>query len=904
EGNISFAETARFAINIKYQTPEISNLINVLAFDQKIAGSAEIEAAITGNASNPDIIAEFRLQELSFQEYYLGNLNGILSLQNNIISLQDFSIKNQELNLTSSGNINLNTIDAPEVDLVYQLESINIENLGQIFTFSTPLSGSTSGNGIIQGIWPVLTLSGNFLLEEILYDNYPLGNGRANFILQPEKSILYPVESEDSLSALLNINGYTYSLLLEELDLKNEMMELLVYGKIKIGEDFQFSGETEFSSEYIIDLVESFYPLEDNSLKEFLPSNINGRVAFSGDKDKQQMELSLQILPQIPDSSLASEIEAEIVYQEQRFFISDFRFIQPAGQLRAEGSIGLDQVLDINFQAEQLDIKTLLQLIDTQETANGIMDIEGTLKGILTQPEILIVARMQEGDFREFKFVDLHADFYWNSQNRNLEVRDFILSLEEEYQIVAQGNLPLDSFFIEDRVSAIPSSGLDFPLDFQIKMEQADLNILNLFWKDIFANYTGNIDLNLSLTGTSSMPLLNGYIDIQEGGLSLKDFPVKLEQVDTRIEINDNEVIILPIPLTAFENQFTLEGHFEFISFYPENISISIKNIQQKISFQNIIESEIIFTAETKGSWPALEIESQLYLTNGHLNLNQLQAFNLDELIPESQDRQSPALPVQLDMNIVIADPFTLRLPNAEIYITGNALLTGQLDDPAIQGNINLRRGSLVYLERQFNITEGRAAINGFTVNDININARAETMVQDVLIMIDVSGNLAQPQVRLSSQPVMLETEIISLLTLGRNIEGLSEGELNQLLSQELIEILFQSIQINLLRQIESGLAQQLGLDFLRLSTENLFSDDDSIFLFEKMNLSSLKLEVGKNISDDFFISYTTPLDFQGEKIISIDYQVSSDLSLNTQFEGFSINDSDYRFKFGLNLRF
>ena len=91
----------------------------------------------------------------------------------------------------------------------------------------------------------------------------------------------------------------------------------------------------------------------------------------------------------------------------------------------------------------------------------------------------------------------------------------------------------------------------------------------------------------------------------------------------------------------------------------------------------------------------------------------------------------------------------------------------------------------------------------------------------------------------------MKETEILSLLAFDRNIEGLSEGEINQLLSQEMVNIIFQSLQINLFRRFEREIAEGLGLEFLRITFNN-HRNDDSYFFLEDLNLADLTLEVGK----------------------------------------------------------
>ena len=903
-GNINYNDPVNFALNFKCQLPELDELATSLGVSIKPTGRAEINGSFDGSPDNPEINAEVQLEEFSIHDYLLDEIIGKLVFQNSIITLEEFSLTSQDIKLIGNGDIALHESSLPEIDFFYQFETIAIDSLMQRLNESIPLSGQVAGSGNLQGIWPGLALQGNFQLDRMIYNEYFLNKGQVVFGLQPEQAILSERMEDDNLLKLLSWTGYFYSLELEKLELQNEEMELLIIGETKLGEDNLFSGDIAFSHQALGDIFEYFYPIDDDNLKMFLPSKISGKARLEGNRYEQQMIVSTQFMPQQTQNIPPSKIESVFTRNQQGFTISDFRFIQPEGEFRAEGKIGFDQELDIVFQAEELDINTLMSLAQIDEVMRGVINIEGLCKGTISQPDVSITTQIKEGYFREFQFKDLQSTLYWGSTSNILEINKFIITLEEDYLIEAKGNLPLDAFALRKEEISPTAPGLDIPLDFQIKMEKTDMKVLRLFWKDVFSETTGNIDLEFNLTGTVSEPLVNGMVDIHKGKVALDDLPVEIEELNSRIVVSDNKAILPSIYFIVYENRFNMSGQFELINLLPENILITIQNDEQRIIYKNIIDCEANFLAEIRGSLLEPEIKGQLILSKGQLNLDQLQALSIEGNTSESSFTAPDTLQSHLDMNIEIVDPFILRLPNAEIYVTGKIALTGSFTQPFIQGNIVLRRGYLRYFEKRFDISDGRVSINGFTAKDININARALTNVQDVQITIHISGNLTNPQIRLSSQPVMQETEIISLLALGRNIEGLSKGEIDQLLSQEMIDIVFQSLQMNIFKRIERELAEQLGLDLLRLSTENLMTSDSQFPLLERMNLADLTLEVGKNIREDLFVTYKTPLDFQGEKSISIDYKISSDFTFNTQFDTFSLRDDDYRFQFGLKINF
>lgn len=910
KGDISLAERMQLDLGFGFQFSSISELLVSTGLEIDLAGTGDVEGTIQGNSQQPELRALFNFQDLSIQDNPLGEITGKLNYKDNILSLDNFEIVNEKVGLTGDGKITFNNANSPEIDISYQLQNVELDTILQSFdTTALSMSGQINSTGNIKGTWPELFLEGNCQLQQIAFQDYFLGDGQFDFYLQPENELITR-EKDYDLMGFFNFLGYSYSFRLEEFNLENDTMGIKASGQAKIEGNYPFSLEIGFMHKNIQAMVKNFYP-DDDYFSKYLPSEILGNATIAGDTSEQNILMSAQLIPQLQKNNPPSQLESVITINENGCLISSFSLIQTEGQFMAQGNISIDNALDINFQAEKLDLGILMNLAQIDESGQGIMDIEGSFGGTIQQPQITMTANIKEGHIREFQFKNFVSDLYWNSQRNELEIKELNIDLEDNNHIKARGNLPL-SIFTDKEIDEmeLESNILDIntqviPLDFQINMDKANLNLLRLFWKDSFSELMGNIDLELYLTGTTEKPFLNGTIDIINGEIAIKDLPVQLEGLNTRIEIADNQVIIPNIPFKAYENNFNISGEFEMVNFEPRNMLLAIGIAEENISYQNIIQSEAELWIEVRGSLPEPNINGKLTLSDGNLNLqNLLQLYEENDFMSRGNGSMPNNLSDYLDFNIEIAEPFTLKMPNAEINITGNIDLSGSLAKPDINGNIVLKKGYLIYFEKRFIISEGRVTINGLALEDININARANTTVQDVQIAIGMTGNLANPQISLSSQPPLRETEIISLLTFSRNIQGLSEGEISQLLSQEMLDIIFQSLQINLFRRMERGLAEGLGLEFIRFSYDISESSTSNLFFLEDLALGDLTLEVGKSIGDDIFVTYSTPLDFHGETSLGIDYEISPSFTFSTQFDTYSLKEEDYRFKFGLEFRF
>ena len=136
-----------------------------------------------------------------------------------------------------------------------------------------------------------------------------------------------------------------------------------------------------------------FYPTEEN-LNKYLPCHVI-EVACEGNMEKQEVFLLFQLIPQQAENNPPSKLEALISKDNDGFHITDLQLIQSEGSFAATGIVTTNGNLNIEFQASQLDISTLISLIQVEEKVNGIMNINGTIAGTLKQPEVSVSVQIR-----------------------------------------------------------------------------------------------------------------------------------------------------------------------------------------------------------------------------------------------------------------------------------------------------------------------------------------------------------------------------------------------------------------------------------------------------------------------------------------------------------------------------
>lgn len=133
--------------------------------------------------------------------------------------------------------------------------------------------------------------------------------------------------------------------------------------------------------------------------------------------------------------------------------------------------------------------------------------------------------------------------------------------------------------------------------------------------------------------------------------------------------------------------------------------------------------------------------------------------------------------PVTVALNVVIA-------AKQQVYIRGRGLdsewstvmkVTGTVEDPRLDGDLTLRRGSFDLSGRRFDLSQGSIHFIPSRTSDpdLAIQARSGT-ASGATAIINVTGKSSHPEIKLTSDPPLPPDDVMSLVLFGRPAEQLS----------------------------------------------------------------------------------------------------------------------------------
>ena len=137
---------------------------------------------------------------------------------------------------------------------------------------------------------------------------------------------------------------------------------------------------------------------------------------------------------------------------------------------------------------------------------------------------------------------------------------------------------------------------------------------------------------------------------------------------------------------------------------------------------------------------------------------------------------------VRADIQIDIPRNVWLQGPSTAIELSGNMRVTKDLHAPFIlSGSIETVRGHVSYYGRRFTVESGRVTFTGTPELNPMLDVTVTQTVSDYLVSIHVTGRAQQPTIAFSSTPELPQTDILSLLVLGKTTDRLTNSERNSL---------------------------------------------------------------------------------------------------------------------------
>lgn len=492
------------------------------------------------------------------------------------------------------------------------------------------------------------------------------------------------------------------------------------------------------------------------------------------------------------------EVEARLVATPERVRVGMAR-VREGGRtvLTAGGSIADGPHDALVVRAHGLDLGWLDRALAPKQIAlagraEGLVRLRGPFEAPRIEAEgALLQGRFGAPGLAPLTFDEIRADLAFE---RGRLWIDKATVTQEGRQATIAGSLPVDE----------RARGPAARLDLAIRLEDANLGIVNLLTQTRFRWLGGKGVAALQLGGTMAKPSLVGRLDLHEGRFEAKGLDGPVEDFEADVAIDDAKIDIRTLKGRYGGGGFELLGEVFLDQFQPSRLNLTALARPFRMrtpdgTYNGMLEANMKLT----GAATAPTLSGQVALWDGIVSIRDQIARDPDAAPPQ---------PLKLaGLNVVLGPSLYVRNALMDVSVTtlqrqGHLQIDGTLAAPRPRGVVIVESGTIRPLNNPFKITEGRVEFLGENVGGEDILAdilgadgggrggtglngrldvRARTAVYDytenetVDVTAHVTGTLDRMEMRFTALPIRSEQEVLDILSKKQVLAGTFSGKLD-----------------------------------------------------------------------------------------------------------------------------
>jgi hypothetical protein len=551
------------------------------------------------------------------------------------------------------------------------------------------------------------------------------------------------------------------------------------------------------------------------------------------------------------------ELRGKLEWKENFLFLTELQFQMHEGSVKGDITLGLlNQEFDINILGEGIDFSSLYSGM----TGNLSFLLNG--KGFFGKDFAL----------GPFEIEDLYHSPFQKTKANGLAQ---LTRSEGKLKLDLMGNFsPGQNFF---NVSfSIPLSG-DI-LSVGVRGSFTNLDLI-LPWADGIeghANYLGEVK------GPLSSLEVKGAVDFKGSVFPLPGFAHAFRDYSGLMFIENSLLTFRSLQATLGGGEVQGggelrlgEGGIEVIDIKLEGTNMTISPVERTRALAdgtlNLIKGPDQFALKGdlfahRLSWRREVNEEFIFYSTPYYDAEREPGF-FDDLT--------------LDIRLRADDNVWIENSLGRVRARFDLTVSGSVSEPVIYGEIEALDGDIKFQDRSFKLLVGRVNFVNPVSTEPYVSFLGETYVKDFRVTFSLEGLLDNLNPTFTSSPPLPPEDVLALLALGEAFRRTYSYDT--------------STQVSTASLISFQLSEEAKKRAEGLFTLDRFRIDP--FMMGSSAEMAARLTVGKKVSKNFFILYSTNLTTQREEIIKMEWELTDDISL------IGTRDEEGRISFDFKIR-
>lgn len=423
-----------------------------------------------------------------------------------------------------------------------------------------------------------------------------------------------------------------------------------------------------------------------------------------------------------------------------------------------------------------------------------------------------------------------------------------------------------------------------------------NLRVLNGFSPDFFASGTG--DVAMRVAGSFEQPSIIGTVSLSGASVAvlMGNDRWQISNIRSVLRFNANQAQIESFTGTLGGGHLSVSGGALLDGLDVTRFTLNLHGDNLTAPFPQDFTSTLDADIEIKG-------DSREQLISGAVELHRAE-YTKDIELANLINRREQSIEEGGEIALVRTARFAgLRVEGRNALVVKNNLadlvgsvslqIDGPVRNPVISGRITATNGTLNFRNDRYEITRAFIDLPAKRDADPLLNIEGESQIRGYRVIVNLTGPLSQPQAAVRSEPALPQADVVSLITTGTltsgdtSTSGLSRtgiGTATSLLTDVLIN-----------EPAQRATSKLFGLNRFEISP---------VIGGPGVNPGA-RLTVGKRISKELSVAYSTNVTSDPNQILTVEYRVSDRLSFVAQYEQASTRQlSSRNNSFNFEIRF
>lgn len=389
----------------------------------------------------------------------------------------------------------------------------------------------------------------------------------------------------------------------------------------------------------------------------------------------------------------------------------------------------------------------------------------------------------------------------------------------------------------------------------------------------------GRMDVDLSVAGTMENPTVRGTVSVDEGlyenyasGTVLKDLALEVRARDALLELTSLRTTDGASGTVTAEGSLQLDRSRSF----PLSLEADIR--QATLVRREEVTAAIDGTLSLEGTTREMTVRGALEARPVEIYLPKRLPPEVAELevieVGGAGEEPGAEAPTETPSPFRLVLDLDLNLPG-QVYVRGWGLesewegrlrIRGTADQPSVTGTLSVARGTLNFLNKQFQLARSSLQFFGASPPAPVLDIRAESREKDLTAVLNIRGDIHSPELVLSSEPDLPQDEILARLLFGRGAAQISP---------------LQALRLAQAARALSGYGAGGGPNLLG-KTGRLLGLDQLGLRGSEEGMEGTKVGAGKYLTEEIYVDYEQGLAERSGKV-TVEVEVHPNVTVETE---------------------